>query len=198
MDLLSSLNIPTPIIYILVTAAVCLLVGYFFGNRRNKQLRRNLQREHNEQNLALLEAKSKYERVRRVAAQQARKDRLLALTLKRLKSANLRVEELTATVHSQEKRHFMNESRLRMNVVDSNEKAIKAAGIARQAMMHLKKAKHNSSSAESNPSTKQYTTIVDQNSVETRRTAISRATTHDSSRLNGVHSSNEVVPPSPA
>lgn len=149
MDLLSSLNLPTLNLPLLATAALCLVVGYVVGNRRNKRLRRRLQREHNEQSLALLDAKAKYERVQKAADQQSRKDRLLSLALKRLKEANQRVEELTATVQSQEKRHFMSVSRLRLNAVDANEKAVKATDIARQAMTHLRQAKHNSSSGDS-------------------------------------------------
>jgi len=167
MEILSSFDFPALNLPLLAVAALGLLVGFVIGNRRSKRLRRQLQREHNEQSLELLDAKSKYERVQKAASQQARKDRLLALSLKRLKDANQRVEELTATVKSQEKRHFMNVSRLRLNAVDSNEKAVKAADIARRAMTHLRQAKDSSSSRESLRPGSSQVGMASQSSVET-------------------------------
>lgn len=198
MDFLSSLNyLPTLNLPLLATAALCLLIGYVIGNRRNKRLRRRLQREHNEQSLALLDAKAKYERVKKAADQQLRKDRLLSLALKRLKEANQRVEEMTQTIQSQEKRHFMNVSRLRLNAVDANEKAVKAADIARQAMTHLRQAKLGSSSGES-VRTRNGASMIDQTEVDTRLDAITRVPARDSSRLARMRSGNDAAPTPPA
>ena len=192
MEFLSSLKLTALGLPIFATAIVCLLIGYVIGNRRNKRLRRQLQREHNEQSLALLEAKAKYERVQKAADQQVRKDRLLAMALKKLKLANQRVAELTTTIQSQEKRHFMSLSRLRLNAVDANEKAVKAADIARQAMTHLRQAKENSSSA-SSAQTRNPARMVEQNSADTRLDAVAKVAKRRSSSLTRIRSRNNTA-----
>lgn len=192
MELLSSLKLTALGLPIVATAVVCLLIGYVIGNRRNKRLRRQLQREHNEQSLALLDAKAKYERVQKAADQQERKDRLLAMTLKKLKLANQRVAELTTTIQSQEKRHFMSVSRLKLNAVDANEKAEKAADIARQAMTHLREAKHNSSSTTS-AQTRNGARVVEHKAADTRLDAVAQVAKSRSSRLARIRSRNNTA-----
>lgn len=192
MEFLSSLNLTALGLPIFATAVVCLIIGYVIGNRRNKRLRRQLQREHNEQSLALLEAKAKYERVQKAADQQERKDRLLAMALKKLKLANQRVADLTTTIQSQEKRHFMSLSRLRLDAVDANEKAVKAADIARQAMTHLRQAKQDSSSV-SSAQTRNGARMVEQNGADTRLDAVAQVAKRRSSSLASIRSRNNTA-----
>ena len=192
MELLSSLNIPALSLPLVATAVLCLLLGYVIGNRRNKRLRRQLQREHNEQSLALLDAKARYERVQKAADQQVRKDRLLSMSLKKLKLANQRIAELTASIQSQEKRHFMSVSRLKLDAVDANEKAVKAADIARQAMTHLREAKQNSSDDKS-VQTPNGARKVERNNADPRLDAIARVSTHRSSRLARLRSGTDTA-----
>ncbi|NND91635.1 MAG: hypothetical protein HKN42_12310 [Granulosicoccus sp.] len=97
----------------------CLLVGYLLGTRRARLVRRRVQKELDSKCLALLESRASLRALQQIASQQSRKDRLLKLTLRKLKQANERDRDMSRHLARQKRIHHAKLSRIRPRVVDT-------------------------------------------------------------------------------
>ena len=183
---------------------VCLLVGYSLGSRRARRVKRRVLQELNQQSLDLLDARASISALKHSASQQLRKDNLLKLTLRKLQQANARSQNLTQLLARQNRTHYGELARLRLSAVDSHGKAVKAAEIARQAMIHLKRLERASSVTQTIevPSPKSYgigqavtVSVVDQARPGGSSETIKPVSNRDSARLTKLRSSNEATAP---
>jgi hypothetical protein len=185
-----------------VLGVSCLLVGFALGARRARKVKRRVLQELNAQSLELLDTRSSLNALEHYTAQQGRRDKLLKLALRKLKETNDRCRSMALLMARQNRKHYMEMSRLRLRAVESRETAIKAAAIARQATAHLKRLENASPVIQTieAPAPKSYGTgdpvtvsVVDQARADAPRDAITPVSNRDSARLTKLHSSNEAT-----
>lgn len=185
-------------------ACTCLLIGFALGARRGRSVRRQCLRETNAQSLELLDAKASLSSLEHYASQQERKDKLLKMTLRKLQQANARNQEMNDTLATLKNQHYSEMARLRLEAVESHEKAVKAANMARQATAHLQRLEQASPVTQTieAPEPKSYGTgdavtvsVVDQARLDTPDDAPIPVSNRDSARLTRLSSSNEANAP---
>lgn len=188
----------------LIAAVACLLVGYALGCRRARSVRRRVLREMNAQSIELLDARSSLSKLENYASRQQRRDRLLKMTLRKLQEANASCQQLSDKFDAEKKLHYSETSRLRLQVVESHEKAVKATEIAHRVAAHLQRLEKASPITQTieAPEPKSYgcgepvtVSVVDQARLETPSDAIMPVSNRDSARLTRMRSSNEASAP---
>jgi len=152
-----------------------LILGFWLGGLRGKIVKRNSLRELNTQSLELLEAKKKYSVESTRAEDFKRKDKLLKMALTQTQQSNVRLKQLRQQMVTQSKKQYVDESFLRLKAVQSHDKALKAASIARKATG----TKPLSTQAHEHRNLNAYTDVV------------RRVSDRDSVRLAKLKSSNE-------
>jgi len=196
MDALQLSNL----ILLALFSLVALVIGYMFGSRTSRRQKRELQRELNQTNMAMLDVKSQHTKLTKFLGQSNRKDRLLKLTLKQLTEANQRANLLQQRMTRDEKQHYIKTSRLRLFATQTSEKARRATLIANRAnnQLTLLKKTHPSTQTINAPPPKSYgqaaavpVTVVDQQTADAQQQAITRVSNRDSARFTRLRSSNE-------
>ena len=191
-------------LYALPGAFFCLLTGYALGARRARAVKRHVLRNLNAQSLELLDTKSALSSLEHYASQQERKDRLLKLTMKKLQEAEARCRQMTEALSQQNRKHFVDTARLRLDAVESRETAIKATEIARRATAHLQRLEQASPVTQTivAPEPKSYgagetvtVSVVDQARLNTPGNNIMPVSNRDSARFTKLQSSNETNTP---
>ncbi len=184
--------------------AFCLLLGYALGARRAKAVKRRVLRDLNAQSLELLDTKFSLNSLEHYASQQERKDRLLKLTMKKLQQAEARCRQMTDAMSQQDRKYYVDTSRLRLDVVESRETAIKATEVARRATAHLQRLEQASpvtqtivapepkSDGTGDPVT---VSIVDPGRQDTPSDNAMPVSNRDSARFSTLQSSNETNTP---
>lgn len=124
-----------------LSAAGGLFIGYSFSMRHARRVKRRAVQQMNKQSLDLLDAKATISELQAHAATQSQKENLLKLTLTRLQKANQTISQLQKKHAAENKKHFIELSRMRMRVVEAREIAEKATAIARVATDNLKRLK---------------------------------------------------------
>lgn len=115
-----------------------LVAGYFIGARVSKRRRREMQQSLNEANLEVLDAKTETRNLSKYLGEAKRKDRLLKLTLKKLKLGNQVTHGLHQNQQSIERKHFIEISRLKLSAAEARQRAKHAAEVAREASFRLR------------------------------------------------------------
>jgi len=164
-------------------------------------VKRNSLRELNTQSLELLEAKKKYSVESARAEDFQRKDKLLKMALTQTQQSNDRLKQLRQQMLTQSKKQYVDESFLRLKAVQSHDKALKAANIARKATQSLKKlevavtakqaAVHASKQANSAIKENRSAQAYDQRNLNAYTEVVRRVSDRDSVRLAKLKSSNE-------
>lgn len=179
-----------------------ILLGYALGARRSRRLKKRVLQQLNVQSLELLDAKSALSAQENYISQHKRKDRLLKLSLRKLKESQQAVKTLADKQSTLEKNHFIALSRLRLDAVQSREVAVKATTIARKATIHLKRLEDTSPSRQTieAPEPKSYgsgeavtVSVVDQARIDAPNDAANPVSNRDSARLTKLQSSNEAT-----
>lgn len=114
------------------------IAGYLVGVRLSKSRRRQMQRSLNETNLELLDVRTENRQLSQFLGAAERKDRLLKLTLKKLKLGNLATNALHKNQQNIDRKHFIEKSRLNLAAIEANQRAKKAAAVARKASFRLR------------------------------------------------------------
>jgi len=192
-----------------VLIAVCaltlitgLIIGYQIGARRGRDRRRALQQELNHQSLELLDARGDHKRLVRFLGAAKRKDRLLKLTLIKLKSSNALVRTLRKQFKDAERRHYIETSRLNMSLMESRQRVKQATEVAKEACFRLRlleKALPQLPTITA-PEPKSYghgeavtVSVVDQHTPGARQEQVSQVGNRDLQRLTNLEPSNEQV-----
>lgn len=188
----------------LVVGCACLLLGYAFGVRRARAIKRRALREMNAQSLELLDARSSLSSLEQYASQQERKDKLLKMTLRKLQEANASRKDMEALLVTRQKQHYSETSLLRLQAVEARETAVKATTLARKAAAHLKLLEKASPAIQTikAPEPKSYgagdpvtVSVVDQARIDKPDDAVIPVSNRDSARLTKLRSSNESSAP---
>jgi len=145
------LNSIPPGILVCVGAAIGLLLGYFAGTRRARRERHQLRHAMNQQSLELLEARANSALSEAQLDHSPRKNRVLTLALRRLAEANSRIRQLTGTIQSQNRHHFVQQAKLKMAVMNANEHSRTVTTIAQQASARLNEAEQKLASQATAP-----------------------------------------------
>lgn len=194
----------TDVLWYLLVGIGCLLIGYMLGARRARRVKKRALQELNAQALELLDVKSSLSAMQQSSSQQVRKDKLLNLTLRKLKQSNARSRNLCDLLTKQNKQHYIELARLRLRAVEARETALNAAAIARQATAHLKRLEQASPVTQTieAPEPKSYgcgepvtVSVVDQARLDVPCDAASAVSNRDSDRLSKLRSSNEATAP---
>ncbi|MFK7856224.1 MAG: hypothetical protein AB8B79_19060 [Granulosicoccus sp.] len=179
-----------------------LLLGYALGAKRSRKIKKRVLQQLNIQSLELLDAKSSLSAQENYISQHQRKDRLLKLSLRKLKESQQAVKTLADNQRTQEKKYFIELSRLRLSAVESREVAIKATAIARKATVHLKRLEEASPITQTieAPEPKSYgsgeavtVSVVDQARIDAPNDAVNPVSNRDSAKLTKLQSSNEAT-----
>lgn len=187
-------------IWYVLAAAGGIFLGYLVGSRRARRVKKRVRQQLNSQSLDLLDARSQVLQLQDEVSEIPRKDRLIQLALSELKVAEENVAELQRTQAKQEKRHFLELSRMRLHAVEARDMARKAADIAKTATLHLRRIEEASPVTQTieAPEPKSYGTgdpvtvsVVDQGRLDGSAEAIAQVSNRDSARLTRLHSSNE-------
>lgn len=185
-----------------VMLAAGLLIGYVVGAKRARRVKKRVQLELNVQSLELLDAKSSLNSMLNYLSQHQRKDRLLNLSLRKLQQAQSQVNVLSNSLSVKDNKHFIEQSRLKLQAAEAREVAVKAAAIARKATIHLKRLEEASPATQTieAPEPKSYgcgdpvtVSVVDQAKLDIANDTVNAVTNRDSARLSKLHSSNEAT-----
>ena len=183
--------------------AFCLFVGYALGARRARAVKRRVLRDLNAQSLELLDTRSSLSSLEHYASQQARKDRLLKLMMKKLQKAEARCRQMSESLAQQNRKYYVDTARLRLDAVEHRETAIKATEIARRATAHLQRLEQASPVTQTivAPEPKSYgagepvtVSVVDQPRLDAPGNNIMPVSNRDSVRFSKLRSSNETNP----
>jgi len=191
--------LPDNLIVLILYLIGALIVGYLVGTRHARKQRREMQREFNQQNLEILEVKSKHAKLSKFMGQTERKNRLLKLTLKQLSDAKQRGDMLEGRLNQIEKQHYIKTSRLRLLATNATDKARRAANIASRATNRVKELEKAVPTQTINaPPPKSYgqaaavpVRVVDQHSPAAQQNSVKRVSNRDSARFTRLRSSNE-------
>jgi len=115
-----------------------IIAGYVVGVRLSRKRQRTLVQSLKDTNLELLEVRMENREMSRFLGDAQRKDRLLTLALKKLKTGNLAVHELQRSQQDIDRKHFIEKSRLNLTAVEAKQKAKQAAEVAREASSRLR------------------------------------------------------------
>lgn len=186
--------------WLFVLGLSCLLFGYVLGGRNSRRVKRRVLQQLNAQSLELLDVKSSLSTIIHLESQQKRKERLLNLTLRKLRQSNARIQQLSSLVETQNKKHYIELAQLRLKEVECRENAQRSEMMAKQAVAHLirlEKASPVTQTIEA-PAPKSYgsgepvtVSVVDQPMREKARDTVSAMSNRDSALLSKMHSSNE-------
>jgi len=184
-----------------IVGLVCLFLGFWLGGLRGKTVKRNSLRELNTQSLELLEAKKRYSVESTRTEDFKRKEKLLKMALTQTQQSNVRLKQLRQQMVTQSKKQYVDESFLRLKAVQSHDKALKAANIARKATQSLKKLELAVSAKQAaDHATKQPTPAVadslpaqayEHRNLNAYTEVVRRVSDRDSVRLAKLKSSNE-------
>ena len=123
----------------LLAVIIGALLGYFIGNRRVRKLRRQLQRDFNQQSLQLLETNTALTKLAKRRDQFDRKDRVLKLTMQRLSSVTALTNKIKQHNQTQKRKHFIELSKLKLATAEARQQAQRAARVATNATEQLMK-----------------------------------------------------------
>lgn len=178
----------------------CLLLGYVLGSRHSRRIKRRVLQQLNIQSLELLDAKSSLSSIAHRDSEQSRRERLLALTMRKLQQSNARIRQLSKQVETQSKKHYIEVAQLKLKEVECRENAQRSEQLAKQAVAHLirlEKASPVTQTIEA-PAPKSYgageavtVSVVDQPRRDQSRDAVSTMSNRDSTLLSKMRSSNE-------
>lgn len=184
-------------------AMTCACLGYAAGTRSARKFKRRTAQQLNSQALQLLEANTKINQLTAYADKQQRKDRLLKLTLAKLQKANKLIEKSCQQQTTNDKKHFIALSRMRLRALEARQTARKAAAIARKATFHLQRLEKASPVTQTieAPEPKSYgnsdpvtVSVVDQARLDGGSAgSVAQVSNRDSARLTKLHSSNEAT-----
>lgn len=192
----------TDVLWYLLVSVGGLVVGYAFGSRRARKIKKRALRQMNAQSLELLDVKASLNAQKQSASQQLRKDKVLKLALRKLKLADLQSAKLDTLLMRQNKKHYIDIAKLKLKAVKANEKAVGATAIARKATVHLKRLEQASPITQTieAPEPKSYgsgdpvtVSVVDQARLDSACDAPSAVSNRDSDRLSKLRSSNEAI-----
>ena len=189
---------PITIFAVLGALSIGLLFGYLVGNKRVRRLRRQLQKDFNQQSLQLLDVKSDLSKLAKKRDQFARKDRVLKLALKKLADATVLTNKFNLVSQTQERKHFIQTAKLQVSAAEARQQAQRAAKIATTATSQLKKLEALYTQTINAPVPKSYgqgesvkVSVVDQHSPKISEDAVARVTNRDLMRFSRIGSSNE-------
>lgn len=150
--------------------------------------------------LELLDVKAERNELKTYTRQQIRKDRLLRLTLSRLKRANTVISELDRQKALTNKKQFIEMSRMKMTAMQARDTGRKAVELAKRTTLHLQRLEQVSPVMQTieAPEPKSYgngdpvtVSVVDQARLDGTAPSMSQVSNRDSARLTKLHSSNE-------
>ena len=189
---------PTTLVVVLIALVLGSLLGYLVGNKRHRKQRRRLQKELNQQSLQLLDFKTDLAKLEKKRDQFDRKDRVLKLTLKKLADASVLTNKFDLNTQAQERKHFMQVSKLQVAAAEARQQAKRAAKVATTATVQLKKLEALYTQTINAPEPKSYgqgesvkVSVVDQHSPEHSNDTASRVSNRDLARFSRTGSSNE-------
>lgn len=132
--------VPTNLIWLAAYLIIAVVIGYFVGARHSRKQQREMLRDFNQQSLDMLDVKSDHSKLSKLLGQSERKDRVLKLTLKQLKSAKQHAALMERKLSHAEKNHYIKASRLRLLASHSTQKAKTASARANKATAKAKQA----------------------------------------------------------
>ena len=178
------------------------LLGYLFGMRRARKVKRRVVQQMNSQSLELLDAKASNSKLQGTAVKYRRNQKILKQALLKLQVANKDIRLLRDQQETLKKLHFVEMARLRLRTVQSAQTAKRAASIARKATLHLRRLEKASPVTQTIEAhePKSYGTgepvtvsVVDHSHLDGSSEAVAKVSNRDSDRLIKLHSSNEAT-----
>jgi len=178
------------------------LLGYGFGMRRARNLKRRVVQQMNTQSLELLDAKASNSKLQATTAKYRRNQKYLKVALQKLQVANKDITLLRDQQETMRKLHFVEISRLRLRTVQSTEAAKRAASIAKKATLHLRRLEKASPVTQTIEAhePKSYgagepvtVSVMDQSHLDGSAETLAKVSNRDSDRLIKLHSSNEAT-----
>lgn len=189
-----------------IGCALALLIsasaGYLLGVRRAKRAKRDLQLAMNAQSLELLEARAETRKLSQYLGAAKRKDRVLELALTKLRAGTASETKMRQQLEDIDRKNFIEKSRLNMDMIESKQRAKRAAQVARDASFRLRlleKALPNLQTI-SAPEPKSYgqgeavtVSVVDKHAPVAKHEQANKVSNRDLHRLASLKSSNEQV-----
>ncbi len=187
-------------VWYVLTALGSIIAGFWLGGRHARKMRNRAVQQLNAVSLELLDVKAERNELKTYTRQQIRKDRLLRLTLSRLKRANTVISELDRQKALTNKKQFIEMSRMKMTAMQARDTGRKAVELAKRTTLHLQRLEQVSPVMQTieAPEPKSYgngdpvtVSVVDQARLDGTAPSMSQVSNRDSARLTKLHSSNE-------
>ncbi|MFK8075750.1 MAG: hypothetical protein AB8B84_04125 [Granulosicoccus sp.] len=181
-----------------------LLFGLWLGGKRGRAVQREALNELNTKSLEMLEFKSRVNALKAEAAEADRNERMLQKALRQLHESKEQVKILRQLMITQSKKHYIDESYLRLKAVKSHENAVKAASLARKATAQIKlwesalpaiKAIKQTNDELIERNALQTIEVFEDRGVSDAQDVVRRVSNRDSRRLAKLKSSNEASGP---
>ena len=176
---------------------VCAAAGSWVTSRTGRVRRRQLQQRVAECELALLDARADTQRLERMTALDAKREKVLGMAMARFSASETRYSELESKAASERAQHEVESARLNAAVADSRNLARTAALAARKSASNLKRLQtetlvvQTSSEPLFEMNGSRVSNGLEQTAMDGRCETITPVGHSDSARLSRLRSSNE-------